>query len=89
MKAIFDKNFVKKLDGEYVKSETTHRDRIDALRTDIQNFRKERSKIALKTGSRLYSYSDYSILKNDLKFINLQICVDSSKSGKGRQKYNM
>ena len=41
MKAVFDKNFVKKLDGEYVKSETTHRDRIDALRTDIQNFRKE------------------------------------------------
>ena len=41
MKAVFDKNFVKKLDGEYVKSETTHRDRIQALRADIQNFRKE------------------------------------------------
>ena len=41
MKAVFDKNFVKKLDGKYVKSETTHRDRIKALRDDIQNFRKE------------------------------------------------
>jgi len=41
MKAVFDKNFVKKLDGEYVKSETTHRDRIGALRADIQTFRKE------------------------------------------------
>ena len=41
MKAVFDKNFVKKLDGEYVKSESTHRDRIQALRADIQNFRKE------------------------------------------------
>jgi len=40
MRAVFDNNFVKKLDGKYVKSETTHRDRIEALRTDIQNFRK-------------------------------------------------
>ena len=41
MKAVFDKNFVKKLDGEYVKSETNHRDRIKALRKDINSFRKE------------------------------------------------
>ena len=40
MKAVFDKNFVKKLEGKYVKSEATHRDRIKALREDIQNFRK-------------------------------------------------
>ena len=41
MKAVFDKKFVKKLDGEYVKSETNHRDRIKALRKDINSFRKE------------------------------------------------
>ena len=41
LKAVFDKNFVKKLDGKYVKSETNHRDNIKALRRDINNFRKE------------------------------------------------
>ena len=41
MKAVFDKKFVKKLDGKYVKSETNHRDNIKALRRDINNFRKE------------------------------------------------
>ena len=41
MKAVFDKNFVKKLDGKYVKSENTHRDKIEALRNDIKKFRKE------------------------------------------------
>ena len=40
MKAVFDKKFVKKLDGTYVKSVKGHRARIEALRQDIQNFRK-------------------------------------------------
>ena len=37
----FTHYFVKKLDGEYVKSETNHRDKIKALRKDINSFRKE------------------------------------------------
>ena len=41
MKAVFDKRFVKKLDGEYVKSAKGHRERIEALRQDIRDFRKE------------------------------------------------
>jgi len=41
MKAVFDKKFVKKLDGKYVKSVKGHRERIDALRQDIRDFKKE------------------------------------------------
>ena len=41
MKAVFDKNFVKKLDGKYVKSVKGHRERIEALRQDIRDFKKE------------------------------------------------
>ena len=41
MKAVFDKKFVKKLDGKYVKSVKGHRERIEALRQDICYFKKE------------------------------------------------
>ena len=41
MKAVFDKKFVKKLDGQYVKSVKGHRERIEALRQDIRDFKKE------------------------------------------------
>ena len=41
MKAVFDKKFVKKLDGKYVKSVKGHRERIEALRQDIRDFKKE------------------------------------------------
>ena len=41
MKAVFEKKFVKKLDGTYVKSAKGHRKRIEALRQDIRNFKKE------------------------------------------------
>ena len=41
MKAVFEKKFVKKLDGTYIKSAKGHRKRIEALRQDIQNFKKE------------------------------------------------
>ena len=41
MKAVFDKHFVKKLDGTYVKSVKGHRARIEALRKDIQDFKKK------------------------------------------------
>ncbi len=41
MKAVFDKHFVKKLDGTYVKSVKGHRARIEALRQDIQDFKKK------------------------------------------------
>jgi myo-inositol-1-phosphate synthase len=41
MKAVFEKKFVKKLDGTYTKSEKGHRKRIEALRQDIRNFKKE------------------------------------------------
>ena len=40
MKAVFDKQFVKKLDGKYVKSVKGHRERIEALRQDIRDFKK-------------------------------------------------
>ena len=40
MKAVFDKHFVKKLDGTYVKSVKGHRSRIEALRQDIRDFKK-------------------------------------------------
>ena len=40
MKAVFDKHFVKKLDGSYVKSVKGHRSRIEALRQDIRDFKK-------------------------------------------------
>ena len=41
MKAVFEKKFVKKLDGTYTKSVKGHRKRIEALRQDIRNFKKE------------------------------------------------
>ena len=41
MKAVFEKKFVKKLDGTYIKSVRGHRKRIEALRQDIRNFKKE------------------------------------------------
>jgi myo-inositol-1-phosphate synthase len=41
MKAVFEKKFVKKLDGTYIKSVKGHRKRIEALRQDIRNFKKE------------------------------------------------
>ena len=41
MKAVFDKHFVKKLDGTYVKSVKCHRARIEALRQDIRDFKKK------------------------------------------------
>ena len=41
MKAVFDKHFVKKLDGTYVKSVKGHRARIEALRQDIRDFKKK------------------------------------------------
>ena len=42
MKAVFDKHFVKKLDGKYVKSVKGHRSRIEALRQDIRDFKKNK-----------------------------------------------
>ena len=41
MKAVFEKKFVKKLDGNYIKSAKGHRKRIEALRQDIRNFKNE------------------------------------------------
>ncbi|MEC9333340.1 MAG: inositol-3-phosphate synthase, partial [Candidatus Thermoplasmatota archaeon] len=41
MKAVFDKKFVKKLDGTHVKSIKGHRERIEALRQDMRAFKKE------------------------------------------------
>ena len=42
MKAVFDKHFVKKLDGKHVKSVKGHRSRIEALRQDIRDFKKNK-----------------------------------------------
>ena len=41
MKAVFDKDFVKKLDGTYIKSIKGHRARIEALRQDIRYFKEK------------------------------------------------
>ena len=41
MKAVFDKDFVKKLDGTYIKSIKGHRARIGALRQDIRDFKEK------------------------------------------------
>ncbi len=41
MRAVFEKKFVKKLDGTYVKPVKGHRKRIEALRQDIRTFKKE------------------------------------------------
>jgi len=41
MKAVFDKDFVKKLDGTYIKSIKGHRARIEALRQDICDFKEK------------------------------------------------
>lgn len=40
-KAVFDKKFVKKLDGDHVKSGATKWDLMEQVRSDIQNFKKE------------------------------------------------
>lgn len=41
MAAVFDKNYVKKLDGKHVKKGKTKMDLANALRKDIRNFKKE------------------------------------------------
>ena len=41
MPAVFDRNYVKRLDGKHVKSGKTKMDLADQLRDDIQNFKKE------------------------------------------------
>ncbi|MGJ1196850.1 inositol-3-phosphate synthase [Sphingobacterium spiritivorum] len=41
MKAVFDKNFVKNLDGTHIKSETTRRELADAARKDIRDFKEQ------------------------------------------------
>ncbi|MEC8875257.1 MAG: inositol-3-phosphate synthase [Candidatus Thermoplasmatota archaeon] len=41
MKAVFDKKFVKKLDGTHVKPTKGHRERIESLRQDMRAFKKE------------------------------------------------
>lgn len=41
MKAVFDKNFVKKLDGTHIKTGKNKMDLADQLRADIRNFMKE------------------------------------------------
>ena len=40
MKAVFDRRFVKNLDGTYVKSAAGLRDRLDAIKADIADFKK-------------------------------------------------
>ena len=40
MEAVFDKKFVKKLNGTYIKSVKGHRNSIEALRQDIREFKK-------------------------------------------------
>ncbi|EEI92987.1 inositol-3-phosphate synthase [Sphingobacterium spiritivorum ATCC 33300] len=41
MKAVFDKNFVKNLDGTHIKTETTRRELADAARKDIRDFKEQ------------------------------------------------
>ncbi|PVH25239.1 inositol-3-phosphate synthase [Sphingobacterium corticibacter] len=41
MKAVFNRDFVKNLDGDHVKTQTTHRELIEALRADIKTFKAE------------------------------------------------
>ncbi|WP_166333988.1 inositol-3-phosphate synthase [Sphingobacterium chungjuense] len=41
MKAVFNRDFVKNLDGDHVKTQTTHRELIEALREDIKTFKAE------------------------------------------------
>lgn len=41
MKAVFNRDFVKNLDGDHVKTQTTHRELIEALREDIKTFKTE------------------------------------------------
>lgn len=42
-KAVFDKNFVKKLDGTWIKKAPTYWDLAQMLKEDIQNFKKEKN----------------------------------------------
>lgn len=39
MKAVFNRDFVKNLDGGHIKTQTTHRELIEALREDIKTFK--------------------------------------------------
>ncbi|MGJ1268612.1 inositol-3-phosphate synthase [Sphingobacterium spiritivorum] len=41
MKAVFDKNFVKNLDGTHIKTESTRRELADAARKDIRDFKEQ------------------------------------------------
>lgn len=41
MKAVFDKNFVRKLEGSYLKEGANHWEKAEALRQDIREFQKE------------------------------------------------
>ncbi|MEI2272239.1 inositol-3-phosphate synthase [Sphingobacterium sp. ML3W] len=41
MKAVFDRNFVKNLDGTYIKSEKTRRELADAVQRDIREFKEK------------------------------------------------
>jgi myo-inositol-1-phosphate synthase len=41
MKAVFDKKFVRKLDGPHVKHGATHLENVEALRQDIRDFQKK------------------------------------------------
>ncbi len=41
MKAVFNRDFVKNLDGDHVKTQRTHRELIEALREDIKTFKAE------------------------------------------------
>ncbi|MFD2556474.1 inositol-3-phosphate synthase [Sphingobacterium tabacisoli] len=40
MKAVFDRDFVKNLDGTHIKSESTRRELVEAVRQDIRDFKK-------------------------------------------------
>lgn len=41
MKAVFDKNFVKNLDGTHIKTEATRRELVEAVRQDIRAFKEK------------------------------------------------
>jgi Myo-inositol-1-phosphate synthase. len=41
MKAVFDRNFVKNLDGTHIKSEKTRRELADAVQRDIREFKEK------------------------------------------------
>ena len=41
--AVFNKRFVKKLDGKYIKNLKSHRENIEALKDDLEKFKKEKN----------------------------------------------